>query len=112
MEERREGLWVETSAGTSVRLLFQDERTTLAVLTFLWSTRVGRMVTLAPPEEEWEELEGIVLQPGGEEGQDSGGEEDGPGPPRDCSFPLSAVRYFLCQISSGGRWGGDRVAPP
>ena len=55
-----------------------------------------------PPEEEWEELEGIVLQPDGEEGQEGGGEVDAPGPPRDCGFPLSVVRYFLCHISPGG----------
>lgn len=36
--------------------------------------KVGRMVTLAPPEEKWEELEEIVLRPGAEE-------EGGPGPP-------------------------------
>ena len=36
----------------AVRLLFQDERATPVVLAFLRGTKIGRMVTLAPPEEE------------------------------------------------------------
>ena len=62
----------------AVRLLFQDERATPAVLR---ETRVGSMVTLVPPEEEWEELEEIVLRPEGEVSQEEGGEEGGPPPP-------------------------------
>ena len=34
----------------AVRPLFQDERATPAVLQFLWDTKVGRMITLPPPE--------------------------------------------------------------
>ena len=66
----------------TVRLLFQDERATPAVLAFLRETKVGRIVALAPPEEEESgELEEVVLRPGEEEGQDEEEEEGGPGPP-------------------------------
>lgn len=47
----------------TVGLLFQDEQATPAAPTFLWKTKVGRMVGLAPLEE-WGELEEIVLRPG------------------------------------------------
>ena len=43
-------------------------RVTPAVLTFLRETRAGRMINLAPPEEE-------------EGGKREEGEESGPGPP-------------------------------
>ena len=43
--------WKHPRAPT-VRLLFEDERATPAVLNFLRDTKVGHMVTLAPPEEE------------------------------------------------------------
>ena len=46
----------------------EPRSTTPAVLTFLRDTRVGRMISLAPREEEGEE-------------KDSEGEEGGPGPP-------------------------------
>ena len=49
----------------SVRLLWEEEATE-AVLYFLRDTKVGCVVTLRPPEEE---------------GEDSDGDEDGPGPP-------------------------------
>ena len=51
----------------SVRLLFQDERATPAVLTFLRETKVGRVVILAPllEAEEWGELEEMALRPEG-----------------------------------------------
>ena len=48
---------------------FQDDRETPAVLTFLREAKVGRMINLAPPEEEEGE---------GREGEE---EEGGPGPP-------------------------------
>lgn len=38
------------------------------VLTFLWETKVGKMITLAPVDAEWEELEGIELWPRGRGG--------------------------------------------
>ena len=57
----------------SVRRMFNDVRATPAVLTFLRDMRVGRMVTLAPPEEEEGE---------GENSEDEeSGEKGGPGPP-------------------------------
>lgn len=34
------------------RMVFQADRATPAVLTFLWETKVGRMIRLTPPEEE------------------------------------------------------------
>ena len=51
----------------SVRRMFSDQRAMVAVLTFLRDTRVGYMVSLAPPEEEEEE--------------DESENEDGPGQP-------------------------------
>ena len=51
----------------SVRLLFQDERATPAVLTFIREIKVGRVVILAPPleAEEWGGLEEMALRPEG-----------------------------------------------
>ena len=34
----------------------------------MWGTKVGKVVTLLPAEEEWKDLEEIVLLPVGEEG--------------------------------------------
>ena len=73
--------WKHPRAQT-VRLLFEDQRATPAVLHFLRETKVGRVVTLAPPEVEWEEeLEEVNLWLEEEEGQESENEEGGPGPP-------------------------------
>ena len=55
----------------SVRKIFDDERTTEVVLTFLRDAEVGCMVSLAPPEEE----EGV------DEWEEEEGEEGGLGPP-------------------------------
>ena len=63
----------------ATRLLFRNERATLAVRTFLREAKAGRVV--APPEEECGELEEIVLRPEGEEGQDEEGEKGWPGSP-------------------------------
>lgn len=54
----------------AVRLLFRDERATPAVLQFLQDTKVGRMATRSPREEEgeWEGLEEAELWPGEDEG--------------------------------------------
>ena len=52
----------------SVRAMFQNQRATPAVLTFLRDTRVGRMVSVTP-------------QGDGRREKDSEGEEGGPGPP-------------------------------
>ena len=52
----------------SLRSMFDDVRVTPAVLTFLRDTRVGRIISLAPREDEEE----------GEE-EDSEGEEGGQG---------------------------------
>ena len=71
------------------------------------------MVTL---EEEWEELEEIVLRPEGEEGQDEEGEEGGPGPLRECVFPLSFVdisfAFPLSIFYRRIRGERERDAPP
>ena len=73
--------WKHPRAPT-VRVLFQEERATPAVLAFLRDTKVGRMVTLTHPEgEEWEGLEEIDLWPEEAEGQAANGDEGGPGPP-------------------------------
>ena len=49
VEERREGLRVETPASApTVRLLFRDEKATPAVLQFLRNTKLRRMVIQAP----------------------------------------------------------------
>ena len=61
-------------------LLFEDERATKAVLSFLRKTKVGQVVTISPRDEAGEE--------GGEEGSEeerveAEGEEGGPGPPYD-----------------------------
>ena len=63
----------------SIRLLFQDKHATPAALAFLRDTKIGRMITLAPPEEEWGELKeiSIELRPDGEEGNEHE-EEAGP----------------------------------
>ena len=45
VEEHREGMRLETPRASSVRLLFQDERATPAVLTFLRETKAGRVVS-------------------------------------------------------------------
>ena len=55
----------------------------MADLEFLRDTRVVCMVSLAPPAEEEEK------------GEVNEGEEGGPGPPWDVSFPLS----FYCSFS-------------
>lgn len=47
-EERREGMWMETPA-PSIRTLFQDDRATTVALIFLRETKVGRVISLAPP---------------------------------------------------------------
>ena len=73
------GLWKYPRAPTA-GLFFQDERATPAVLTFLRDIEVGRVVTLAPREEEWEVLEGIELWPEEVEGRAENGDERGPGP--------------------------------
>ena len=58
---------------SSVRRMLDDKCATPAVLTFLRDKRVGRVVMLAPSEEEEGE---------GEDIKDEGsGEEAGPGPP-------------------------------
>ena len=51
------------------------------VLTLLRDTNVGRMVALAPLEDEWEGLEEIALWSEETEGQDEGREKDGTRPP-------------------------------
>lgn len=47
-------------------LLFQDERATPAVSALLKEARVGRTISLAPPEEEGEDEEMIKLRRGEE----------------------------------------------
>ena len=53
----------------SVRAMFDNQRATPAVLTFLRDTRVGRIASAAPLRDGWGEKEY------------SEGEEVGPGPP-------------------------------
>ena len=65
VERYREGMWVETPKGPSVKLLV-DERATEAVLDFPRDTKVGCTIAIRPQEGE---------------GKDSKGEESGPGPP-------------------------------
>ena len=72
--------WKQPRA-TTVRLLFQDERATPTVLTFLKGTKVGRVVTLATPGEDWEGLDERELWPEEAEGQGACGDEGEPGPP-------------------------------
>ena len=76
----------------SVRWLFSDERTTP---TFLRDTKVGRMTTLEPPEEERGELEELVIELFSQEGGRGSGEEGEEGRPLwlalGCTFPLSRV---------------------
>ena len=60
---------VETPTSANRQTALSGRARGPAVLAVLRITKVGRMVTLAPPEEEWVELEEIVLQPQGEEGQ-------------------------------------------
>ena len=82
--------WKHPRAPT-VRLLFQDERATPAVLSFLRDTKVGRITSReVPAGVEWEELdEGIELWPAEDVGRDEEGGEGGPGPPwAKVSFPL------------------------
>ena len=77
----------------SGRAMFGDGRATPAVLTFLRDTRVGRMASLAPREEEWW---------GEEENSESEGEEGGPGPPYNVFFPCpSSVLSFLFNLFGG-----------
>ena len=61
--------WKHPSA-PRVTLLFNDERATKAVLSFLRKTRVGQMITIPPRDGEGEREEAEVE-----------GEEGGPGPP-------------------------------
>ena len=61
----------EKPRAPSVRLLFDDMRAAPAVLTFLRDTRVGRIISLAPREEERAE----------EAESESEGEEGRSGPP-------------------------------
>ena len=56
----------------SIRLLFQDDRATPAVPTFLRETGAGEMINLASPAEEGG---------GMEEEREEDEEEDGTGPP-------------------------------
>ena len=74
--------WKHPRAPT-VRLLFEDDRATPAVLDFLRDTRVGRVFTPAALEECGEDgLEELELRPWeGEGGWNENGEEGGPGPP-------------------------------
>ena len=67
----------------TVRLLFNDDRATPAVLDFLRDTRVGRVFTPAALEEGEEDgQEEIELRPWeGEFSWNENGEEGGPGPP-------------------------------
>ena len=94
----------------SVRLLFQDERATLGILTSLRKATVGRMIPLAPPEEvEGEDEEAIKLRPMGEEG--GWGEETGgrawPALGRYSSlFPAHSLCPFLCLFSLGSTGKG------
>ena len=52
VEERREGVWVETPGGPLHRDAFPGRQGNPAVLTFLRETKVGRMIDLAPAEED------------------------------------------------------------
>lgn len=73
--------WRHPRAST-VRLLSRNEGVTPTILTFPQETKVGSVITLAPPleDEEWEELGEIVLRAEEEEeGQSKEGEEGGPG---------------------------------
>ena len=60
-----------TPRAPTVRLHFQDEWATAAVLTSPRETKIGRVAALTPSgeEEELEELEEIMLRPEEEEGQ-------------------------------------------
>lgn len=61
---------------------YSKTRATRAVLTFLRGTKVGRTVTLAPPEEEEQKgPEEFELWPNEAEGQVENGSEAGPRPP-------------------------------
>ena len=86
----------------TVRLPFQDdERATPAVLNFLRGTKVGKMVTLAPPEEEgeWEGLGEIELWPKEAEGRDHVATRVGRGHPRMYfSFFLSFVSFSFVKF--------------
>lgn len=57
VEGDRKGTRVKAPRSLSARAVFEDERATEAVLAFLQGTKVGCMVSIAPPEEE---EEGIV----------------------------------------------------
>ena len=52
--------WKHPRAPTVI-LLFQDDRATPTVLAFLQGAKVEKVVTLAHQEEEWEELDEMVL---------------------------------------------------
>ena len=60
MEERQEVMQVEAPAGPVCQVAPPDERATPVVLTFLRETKVGRVITLAPPNEKWEEELGRI----------------------------------------------------
>ena len=83
-----EGLCTGVAEGSISRLLFRDERATPALLEFLEDTRVGRMPGLAlfhadGPRVDEENLEEVEIRPttGEESGEETEGEEGGPGPP-------------------------------
>ena len=66
----------------SIRFLFRDTGATAAVLEFLRDTRVGKMPGLALYGFQGEEADlGEIELVASEEGSDTEGEEDGPGPP-------------------------------
>ena len=73
-----QALRVETPQSSQDGLLFDDERQTKAVLSFLRKTRVGQMVIIPPQdiESREEEEEGA-----GREEEEAEGEEGGQGPP-------------------------------
>lgn len=89
MEECRKGLRVESPASAARQTAFPGRKSEPAALNLLRDTKAGRMVTLAPPEEEgeWEGLE-IELWPGEAKGQGVCDDKAALG----CTFPY----FFLC----------------
>ena len=88
MGESWEGLCAGVAEGSISRFHFRDERATPALFEFLEDTRVGRMPGLAffradGPRVDEENLEEVEIWPtiGEERGEETEGEEGGPGPP-------------------------------
>ena len=79
MEESWIGMRWKYPRAPSIRMFFQDDRATLTALTSLRDTKVGRVIRLAPPEEEM-----------GEDREEGG--EAGTCRPENALFPLRFLR--------------------